>query len=147
MKAAFRTAELQENTGSDFCPHEALSNGRLGTFGTCRSWASLFYCEHADSSCRGAALWTGSPSAEYQHSTSRAPDIFNTMPTIQVGPASEKELQEIADTMGKSRKVVVVTGAGISTNCGIPVSFPVVMILHMSSPQHRTSDPKMDFIP
>jgi NAD-dependent SIR2 family protein deacetylase len=44
------------------------------------------------------------------------------MPTINVGPGSDLALQEIADTLGKSRKVVVVTGAGISTNCGIPVS-------------------------
>ena len=45
------------------------------------------------------------------------------MPTIQVGPDSSLELQAIADAFGKSRKVIVVTGAGISTNCGIPVSF------------------------
>jgi NAD-dependent histone deacetylase SIR2 len=44
------------------------------------------------------------------------------MPTINVTPDSDEELQLIADTLGKSRKVVVVTGAGISTNCGIPVS-------------------------
>ncbi|KAH6676787.1 DHS-like NAD/FAD-binding domain-containing protein [Halenospora varia] len=42
------------------------------------------------------------------------------MPTVNVGPRSGLELQEIADALGKSRKVVVVTGAGISTNCGIP---------------------------
>ncbi|TVY43110.1 NAD-dependent histone deacetylase [Lachnellula subtilissima] len=42
------------------------------------------------------------------------------MPTINVGPDSRQELQLIADALGKSRKVVVVTGAGISTNCGIP---------------------------
>ncbi|TVY44951.1 NAD-dependent histone deacetylase [Lachnellula occidentalis] len=42
------------------------------------------------------------------------------MPTINVGPNSRQELQLIADALGKSRKVVVVTGAGISTNCGIP---------------------------
>jgi len=44
------------------------------------------------------------------------------MPTINVDPGSDLALQEIADTLGKSRKVIVVTGAGISTNCGIPVS-------------------------
>lgn len=44
------------------------------------------------------------------------------MPTTRVGPDSDPELQEVADVMGNSRKVVVVTGAGISTNCGIPVS-------------------------
>ncbi|PQE20501.1 hst3 protein [Rutstroemia sp. NJR-2017a BBW] len=42
------------------------------------------------------------------------------MPTIKVQPSSATELQQIADIMAKSRKVVVVTGAGISTNCGIP---------------------------
>ncbi|TVY82012.1 NAD-dependent histone deacetylase HST3 [Lachnellula suecica] len=42
------------------------------------------------------------------------------MPTINVNPGSNQDLQLIADTLGKSRKVVVVTGAGISTNCGIP---------------------------
>ncbi|KAE8451637.1 hypothetical protein EG329_003094 [Mollisiaceae sp. DMI_Dod_QoI] len=42
------------------------------------------------------------------------------MPTIPVGPDSDLELQQIADALGKSKKVVVVTGAGISTNCGIP---------------------------
>ncbi|CZR67776.1 uncharacterized protein PAC_17675 [Phialocephala subalpina] len=42
------------------------------------------------------------------------------MPTIKVGPGSDLELQQIADALGKSKKVVVVTGAGISTNCGIP---------------------------
>ena len=44
------------------------------------------------------------------------------MPTINVAPDSTTELQEIAEILVKSRKVVVVTGAGISTNCGIPVS-------------------------
>ncbi|QSZ30150.1 hypothetical protein DSL72_004670 [Monilinia vaccinii-corymbosi] len=42
------------------------------------------------------------------------------MPTINVVPTSTAELQQIADTLAKSRKIVVVTGAGISTNCGIP---------------------------
>ncbi|KAK4446004.1 NAD-dependent histone deacetylase HST3 [Podospora aff. communis PSN243] len=42
------------------------------------------------------------------------------MPTIHVEPGSESLLQEIATTLWKSRKVVVITGAGISTNSGIP---------------------------
>ncbi|KAF7947428.1 hypothetical protein EAE96_008516 [Botrytis aclada] len=42
------------------------------------------------------------------------------MPTTNVLPTSSAELQEIADILAKSRKVVVVTGAGISTNVGIP---------------------------
>jgi accessory colonization factor AcfC len=44
------------------------------------------------------------------------------MPTIHVRPEASLQMQEVADTMGKAKKIVVVTGAGISTNCGIPVS-------------------------
>lgn len=44
------------------------------------------------------------------------------MPTVHVSPGSGSTLQEIADLLWKARKVVVVTGAGISTNSGIPVS-------------------------
>ncbi|KAH7035760.1 uncharacterized protein B0I36DRAFT_361089 [Microdochium trichocladiopsis] len=42
------------------------------------------------------------------------------MPTLQVTPRSSDLLQTVADTLGKSRRVVVITGAGISTNSGIP---------------------------
>ncbi|KAI1373334.1 DHS-like NAD/FAD-binding domain-containing protein [Hypoxylon crocopeplum] len=42
------------------------------------------------------------------------------MPTVQVKPASSDLLQHIADSLGKARKVVIITGAGISTNSGIP---------------------------
>jgi hypothetical protein len=45
------------------------------------------------------------------------------MPTTHVGPESQEALQDIANGLLKARKVVVVTGAGISTNSGIPVSF------------------------
>lgn len=43
------------------------------------------------------------------------------MPTTQVTPAADLLLQGIADALFKARKVVVITGAGISTNSGIPV--------------------------
>ncbi|KAK7450736.1 hypothetical protein CaCOL14_007097 [Colletotrichum acutatum] len=42
------------------------------------------------------------------------------MPTTQVTPAEDILLQGIADSLFKARKVVVITGAGISTNSGIP---------------------------
>ncbi|KAI0195510.1 DHS-like NAD/FAD-binding domain-containing protein [Astrocystis sublimbata] len=42
------------------------------------------------------------------------------MPTIQVSPEDLDLLQHVADTLFKSRKMVIVTGAGISTNSGIP---------------------------
>ncbi|KFZ24187.1 hypothetical protein V502_01350 [Pseudogymnoascus sp. VKM F-4520 (FW-2644)] len=42
------------------------------------------------------------------------------MPTTSVSSACEVQLQAIADALSKSKKVVVITGAGISTNCGIP---------------------------
>ncbi|KAK1659052.1 hypothetical protein BDP55DRAFT_733561 [Colletotrichum godetiae] len=42
------------------------------------------------------------------------------MPTTQVTPTEDVLLQGIADSVFKARKVVVITGAGISTNSGIP---------------------------
>ncbi|KAM5354163.1 hypothetical protein ACJ41O_000813 [Fusarium nematophilum] len=42
------------------------------------------------------------------------------MPTTHVGPESKDALQDIANGLLKARKVIVVTGAGISTNSGIP---------------------------
>jgi NAD-dependent histone deacetylase SIR2 len=45
------------------------------------------------------------------------------MPTTHVEPASAELLQEVANGLLKARKIVVVTGAGISTNSGIPVCF------------------------
>ncbi|KAH8765416.1 DHS-like NAD/FAD-binding domain-containing protein, partial [Diaporthe sp. PMI_573] len=42
------------------------------------------------------------------------------MPTTHVQAGSSAQLQEIADSLWKAKKVVVVTGAGISTNSGIP---------------------------
>ncbi|OLN87582.1 NAD-dependent histone deacetylase HST3 [Colletotrichum chlorophyti] len=42
------------------------------------------------------------------------------MPTTQVTPSEDLLLQGIADALFKARKVVVITGAGISTNSGIP---------------------------
>ncbi|KAH6631306.1 hypothetical protein F5144DRAFT_214746 [Chaetomium tenue] len=42
------------------------------------------------------------------------------MPTTHVEPGCDPLLQDIANTLWKSRKVVVITGAGISTNSGIP---------------------------
>lgn len=44
------------------------------------------------------------------------------MPTVHVTPESALLLQDIANSLYKAKKVVVVTGAGISTNSGIPVS-------------------------
>ncbi|KAK7734281.1 NAD-dependent deacetylase hst3 [Cytospora paraplurivora] len=42
------------------------------------------------------------------------------MPTVHVQAGSSADLQEIADSLFKAKKVVVITGAGISTNSGIP---------------------------
>ncbi|KAL6887346.1 SIR2 superfamily [Trichoderma longibrachiatum] len=42
------------------------------------------------------------------------------MPTQHVEPDSHALLQDVANSLLKARKVVVVTGAGISTNSGIP---------------------------
>ncbi|KAL7936480.1 DHS-like NAD/FAD-binding domain-containing protein [Trichoderma chlorosporum] len=45
---------------------------------------------------------------------------FFKMPTQHVEPESLGLLQDVANSLLKARKVVVVTGAGISTNSGIP---------------------------
>ncbi|RVD89639.1 uncharacterized protein DFL_000638 [Arthrobotrys flagrans] len=42
------------------------------------------------------------------------------MPTQTIGSQHAKELQEIADSICRSCQVLIVTGAGISTNSGIP---------------------------
>ncbi|KAI9715575.1 MAG: hypothetical protein M1812_005879 [Candelaria pacifica] len=42
------------------------------------------------------------------------------MPFQEAHSQDSRQLQDIADFLGGSRKVVVITGAGISTNCGIP---------------------------
>ena len=48
--------------------------------------------------------------------------------TITVaGPDRPVQLQQIADLLAAAKKVVVLVGAGISTNSGIPVShYPAV---------------------
>lgn len=43
------------------------------------------------------------------------------MPTVQVTPGAADLLQNVADILGKAKKVIIITGAGISTNSGIPV--------------------------
>lgn len=40
----------------------------------------------------------------------------------EVGKDDVPQLKLIANLLVSSKKVIVVTGAGISTNCGIPVS-------------------------
>ncbi|KAL9001751.1 MAG: hypothetical protein Q9188_005284 [Gyalolechia gomerana] len=42
------------------------------------------------------------------------------MPIIQVTQDENRELQNIANILASSKKIVMITGAGISTNCGIP---------------------------
>ncbi|KAL8728777.1 MAG: hypothetical protein Q9166_005155 [cf. Caloplaca sp. 2 TL-2023] len=42
------------------------------------------------------------------------------MPITQVTKKENRQLQNIANILASSQKIVIVTGAGISTNCGIP---------------------------
>ena len=51
------------------------------------------------------------------------------MPTVQIEPQADEPLQEVAESLLKARKVVVITGAGISTNSGIPVSLDLAATL------------------
>lgn len=44
------------------------------------------------------------------------------MAILEVTSENNRQLQNIANALAAAKKVVVFTGAGISTNCGIPVS-------------------------
>lgn len=46
------------------------------------------------------------------------------MPLSEVTCQDERSLQDVADIIAASHKVLVITGAGISTSIGIPVSTP-----------------------
>jgi hypothetical protein len=43
------------------------------------------------------------------------------MPLQELAAQDERQLQDMADRLFKSHKILVITGAGISTSCGIPV--------------------------
>lgn len=43
------------------------------------------------------------------------------MAILEVTPENSRQLQNIANTLAAAKKIIVFTGAGISTNCGIPV--------------------------
>lgn len=64
------------------------------------------------------------------------------MPTLAVQPDDSESLQAIANALVKARKVVVVTGAGISTNSGIPVSWPPQLARVKPADQPRISAPR-----
>lgn len=53
------------------------------------------------------------------------------MPTQHVEPETDEHLRDVANALLKAKKVVVITGAGISTNSGIPVR-PAPFILPKS---------------
>ena len=43
------------------------------------------------------------------------------MAILKIAGDDNRQLQNVANILASSKKVVVFTGAGISTNCGIPV--------------------------
>lgn len=47
--------------------------------------------------------------------------------------ATRRSLSDLSLSVAKSKKIVVVTGAGISCSCGIPVSFFVLLISYNAS--------------
>lgn len=65
----------------------------------------------------------------WQHASETFQDRFSKniviMPITQVEAGNNRQQQNIANILASSKKVIVVVGAGISTNCGIPVSFHV----------------------
>ena len=51
------------------------------------------------------------------------------MTFIEVTKDDNRQLQNVANALTAARKVIVVTGAGISTNCGIPVCLKALSLL------------------
>lgn len=43
------------------------------------------------------------------------------MPILEITKGDNRQLQNIANVLAVANRVIVITGAGISTNCGIPV--------------------------
>ena len=68
------------------------------------------------------------------------------MPIAEVGPDDNRQLQEIADALAKSKKVVVDTGAGISTNIGIPVRHNSTSTVRVTNNRIRTFGQRMAFM-
>ena len=56
-----------------------------------------------------------------------------TMAITEVHGATAGHLQDIATIVARAKKVVVFTGAGISTNCGIPVSTVPRIVLEVNA--------------
>ena len=46
---------------------------------------------------------------------------IRTMPITHVQPENEKLLRELQSALEAANRIVMITGAGISTSCGIPV--------------------------
>ena len=63
----------------------------------------------------------------------------------EISSADDKLLQEIADILAGSHKILLVTGAGISTSCGIPVRV-LSLLCREGTDMLRISDPKTDSI-
>lgn len=57
----------------------------------------------------------------------------------------DKQLQHIANIVASAKKAIVVTGAGISTNCGIPVSFFLIVYVKGIYQRKNADPPFQDF--
>lgn len=63
----------------------------------------------------------------------------------ELHPGDDRPLQEIADVLARSHKVLLVTGAGISTSCGIPVPiFDAHAVAVKPLTRRRISVPRTD---
>lgn len=77
--------------------------------------------------------------------TSTSAHVQTRMPTLHVPAGSTDHLQSIADALWKAKKVVVITGAGISTNSGIPVSTCSIHRRVFETPDSLLTREKQDF--
>ena len=55
------------------------------------------------------------------------------MPILEVPKEDNCQLQKIANILAAAKKVIVITGAGISTNWGIPVILKISTAMRSAS--------------
>lgn len=66
--------------------------------------------------------------------------VLLTMAILEIKKDDNRQLQNIANTIAAAKKIVVITGAGISTNCGIPVSIARPSMEFVTDLSPRTFD-------
>ena len=68
------------------------------------------------------------------------------MAIIEVHERCQRQLRDVADAIAEAKRIVIITGAGVSTNCGIPVCYDDPHSYRVFADLQRISVPKVDYI-